>query len=245
MVIWDLFGGSQNSVYHALKYFKNVKIYTFDIAEIQHENQHYLDLSSDNVLNFLSNFEKPDMIFASPLCQSFSWILNCCDGERVGWTKRNGIWLIRDVNEIEFVCQSNNFLKQNNPVKMHKRAVLGKKCLENTIRIIKFFQPKFWYIENPQLSLMWEVLRTNYNFSGYYNLAHYNSYDLSFSLKPTIFLSNHKLELKAYNIKNNIDKKRKSTQRVLGSYADNEQGERVKIPHLLIIDIYDQLKKLL
>jgi hypothetical protein len=37
---------------------------------------------------------------------------------------------------------------------MLERAKLGKKCLENTLSIIEYFKPKYFYIENPKLSLM-------------------------------------------------------------------------------------------
>lgn len=47
MVVWDLFGGSQNSVYQALKDDKRFDIYTFDIAKPKHNKQFIVDLSVD------------------------------------------------------------------------------------------------------------------------------------------------------------------------------------------------------
>lgn len=242
MIIWDLCGGSQNSVYHALKWFREAKIYTFDVAKPQHDNQYVLDLTRQDIIEQLHKYPKPDIIFASPLCQSFSWILNCNGNERVAWTKNNeGKWVIRDLEGIAYHCQKTGFLRQNVPERMKERAELGYRLLSQCIKIIQHFKPKFWYIENPEKSLMWEIIQQNFSIGGYHNLAHYNSYDLSFTIKPTIFLSNLQMDLHAYGIKGNVVKPK--AQRVLGNPNTKEQGGRVRIPYLLLIHIYQLMKK--
>lgn len=72
---------------------------------------------------------------------------------------------------------------------------LGERCIQNVVRIICYFQPKYYYIENPATSLIWKYIRSNLDFDGFLNVAHYSAYDQDFSRKPTGFLSNIKLKL--------------------------------------------------
>lgn len=248
-IIWDLCGGSQNSVYKAVKTWNKLdkyEIYTFDIFEEKgHENQHIWDFTKQlsDFYNYIKihNIPKPHFILASPLCQTFSILMNCGKGERVCWkfNEKFDMYQIRSVEEIANIIKNNNFLKQNNPVDLFERAVMGETILWNIIRIINDIKPFAWYIENPQTSLMWEYIEMNCgdfidSNGAEKNVAHYNSYDLSFTQKPTTFLSNYTLMLNKFGIKGNI--KKKNGERLPGA-SKNETGERVKIPALLIIDI--------
>ncbi|MBR4485837.1 hypothetical protein IKS57_00430 [bacterium] len=47
-------------------------VFTFDITEPQHQNQFKMDLAQDNIIECFKHYPKPDIIVASPLCQSFS-----------------------------------------------------------------------------------------------------------------------------------------------------------------------------
>lgn len=257
IVIWDLFGGSQNSVYNALKYFKNVEIYTFDVNEnIQHPNQYVIDLTQDfeTLKHYFDKFPKPNMIFASPLCTTFSWILHYGKDETLAWKKQNDVYVIRPKQEMDEIKKNSKFLAPMDSEKMYEKAIIGEKCLDNTINLIQHYQPKSWYIENPKNSLMWNVIAKNYqeftynnwgNVPPYFNLAHYNSYDLDFTQKPTIFLSNKVLFLNKFNIIGNIARTKNGCRS--GCYKGergkrDEQGENVAIPKLLIIDIFHQFK---
>jgi hypothetical protein len=55
-------------------------IYTFDITEPTRKKHYKLDLSQDNIVEIFEKFPKPDIIVASPLCQSFSCVLNMKGG---------------------------------------------------------------------------------------------------------------------------------------------------------------------
>lgn len=82
MIVWDLFGGGQNSVYEALKDNPQYDVYTFDVTEPTRAKQYVLDLSNDNVLEELDKYPQPEIIVASPLCQSFSQVLTMKGGGR-------------------------------------------------------------------------------------------------------------------------------------------------------------------
>lgn len=257
LIIWDLFGGSQNSVWKSLQYFeKQVEIYTFDInPNLQHKNQIVMDLGVDyeqsaDLIRELEKYPKPDLIFASPLCTTFSWILHVGPRETLAWKETQHCYVKRSPQEMDLIKQNNGFLKPMNSQAMFEKAVLGENCLRNTIGIITYFKPKFWYIENPEKSIMWKVIEKNFEpftWFGKYNLAHYNSYDLSFTQKPTIFFSNAELDLKKYGIKGNCPKPKKSCRSNVWfenqSRNKNEQGPNVAIPKTLIIDIYHQMVK--
>ena len=196
MIIWDLFGGGQNSVYHTVKEHElDATVYTFDITKMQHAHQVELDLSADDVIEQLKAFPQPDIIVASPLGQSFSKAL-AVKGSTVGWkvNKDNSISL-RTLDEIEYAKSNNNYMKHWKADVMLARAQLGKKCLDNTLAIIEYFKPKYWYIENPRLSLMWNYTKFNKDIEYFYNYADYSAYGF-LAQKPTCFLSNIKLELK-------------------------------------------------
>jgi site-specific DNA-cytosine methylase len=68
--------GGQNSVYEALKNNKDYKVYTFDITKPTREHHYDHDLSEPikDLIKYFDKFPKPDVIVASPLCQSFSSI---------------------------------------------------------------------------------------------------------------------------------------------------------------------------
>lgn len=98
--------------------------------------------------------------------------------------------------------------------------------------IIEHFKPKVWIIENPKTSKTWEFQENHWNFIGEMNATYYSAYDNSFSLKPTIFKSNIKLNLIKDHGKGNDDHMAK------GSYL-----KRSSIPDLLIKDIIKQTLK--
>lgn len=120
----------------------------------------------------------------------------------------------------------NAFTKQNKYEDIISRAILGEKCIRNTIALIEHYKPKFWYIENPQQSLMWKWINKNTNFQGvhYMNLALYSNYSSSYPNKPTYFLSNIEMDLKkkVVNCKDKI--------KLIGDYVvEIESG--IKVPY--------------
>lgn len=71
-VVWDLFGGGQNSVYKALKDVPGFEVWTFDVTEPTRDKHVSLDLAAPNLERELSKYPKPDIVAASPPCASFS-----------------------------------------------------------------------------------------------------------------------------------------------------------------------------
>lgn len=204
-IIFDFFGGGQNSVFNTLKEFNllnEYEIYTFDITPPQHNKQYYLDLSQDIniIIKELEKFPKPDIITASPLCQSFSCILSMKGGGTCFWKLNNDKTLLIEREREEFNKLKSGFTAKLDADKQLEIKILGQKCIDNTIELIKHFQPKYYYIENPASSLMWKYITLNkkdwFNENPkYLNKANYGQYGFLIN-KPTIFLSNTKMELK-------------------------------------------------
>ncbi|WP_232840945.1 class I SAM-dependent methyltransferase [Mycoplasma tauri] len=206
IIVWDLFGGGQNSVYKALKDNPNYEIYTFDLyPEKYHENQHIIDLSLDitTLKEYFSKFPKPDIIAASPLCQSFSSILSLKGGGTCFWEYQdNSKTALKERSIDDFNNLKNGFTRNFDANKQLFIKRLGENCINNTIDIIKEFKPKYWYIENPKGSLMWKFIQYNrkdfYKADFIFNKTYYGEYGY-LQAKPTIFLSNVYLNLKNKN----------------------------------------------
>lgn len=263
IVVWDLCGGSQNSVYQALCDNSNFEVYTFDITEPTRDNHIKLDLTScfDNIQNVLDTFPIPDIIVASPMCNSFSFIMNAGNNqfnERLGWKydQEKQMYVIRDENEIKELSSKSNFLKNNVPEKIINRCLVGSKLLDNIIKIIYIYKPKYWYIENPQKSLMWDFIKSNHRAfmlgKRFFNLTYYYNYDLNYTKKPTIFFSNCDLDLKHITLKKDEQgfiKRNNQARSLVNSYkhklSGEETGANVKIPKNLLIDIFNKFLELL
>lgn len=202
IIVWDLFGGGQNSVYNSLQknnLLKYFDILTFDVTEPSRKKHFYIDLAQENIIEKMSKFPKPDIIVASPLCQSFSCILNMKGGGTCFWKYKDvsKTELIERTVE-EFESLKKGFTKNlKSDVQLFIKR-LGQKCIDNTIELIKFYKPKYWYIENPKYSLMWKYIRYSrtdfYNKEYFFNEASLGKYGF-LTTKPTIFFSNILLNL--------------------------------------------------
>lgn len=123
-----------------------------------------------------------------------------------------------------------------NPVKRRyfpqkeRSRLIGEGTVAGTIHIIDTFKPKVWVIENPKTSKSWEYQQNHWNFNGFENSTYYSSYDENFSLKPTIFKSNIKMDLLTNRTKGNKEHMAK------GSYS-----KRSSIPFKLVIHILKQI----
>ena len=209
IVVWDLFGGGQNSVYQSLRENSLFDVWTFDITEPTREQHIKQDLTVNNIIEVLENYPKPDIIVASPLCQSFSQVLQLKGGGTCFWKKENGLLVERPTAEFEALKSGfTKYLKADKQLQIKR---LGEKCINNTLAIIEHFKPSVWYIENPATSLMWYYIDNNKadwvvtNGPVFKNKTYYNNYGFIIQ-KATIFLSNIDLHLKHEKINYSYEK---------------------------------------
>lgn len=206
IIVWDLFGGGQNSVFKALNDSSlNYDIYTFDVTEPTRKKHFWLDLSQKNIVTIFDSLiksgkiKKPDIIISSTLCQSFSCVLNMKGGGTCFWKYNNDKTKLIFRTKAEFEKLKNGFTKRLDADTQLYIAKLGKKCIDNTIELIKYFKPRYWYIENPKTSLLWKYIILNrkdfYNESKcFLNEASYGKYGYM-TTKATFFMSNVKMDL--------------------------------------------------
>ena len=108
----------------------------------------------------------------------------------------------------------------------------GELCTYNTIKIIKHFKPKFYIIENPATSRMWEYIEKIIGFNiPFDNLTYYNNYGFQIS-KATKFKSNIDLRLKCERTPNEI-----KFNQVAG------YNTRSNIPSDLVKEMFDKVSK--
>lgn len=217
IVIWDLFGGGCNSLSRSIsKYKLNDKylVYTFDVVEthkksyrgqLSHNFHKYInvDLSQEDIVNVFNEMIKnktiklPDIIVSSPLCQSFSKVLSMVGGGTCFWKQsikgdKKSKLIERSVDEFEKL--KHGFTKHLKAEKQLFIKRLGQRCADNTVTLIREFKPKYWYIENPDSSLLFQYLDVNLNFKGFLNIACYGSYDFPQN-KSGGFYSNIEIKL--------------------------------------------------
>ncbi len=235
-IVWDLCGGSQNSVYKAIGDDLSYEIYTLDInSTLAHNKQIQVDLTRADIIDWLDkNLPKPDIIVASPNCAAFSVINNVGEGERIGITKD---FKVRELDEIQKIIDTHKFFKYRKAERERETAITGLALAKSVADIINHFKPKYWYIENPNSSRIWAYLEQFID--GYKNLTYYNNYDDDFSQKPTYFMSNIKLELlREKKTNEKFIKKQSRSQVYIVHKRAGESGSNVKIPKQLIQHIF-------
>lgn len=241
-IVWDFFGGLNGSLRKALDKNK-YEILTFDILEKTKDGKEniVIDLANENInhlINILKSYKKPDIITASPMCNSFSAARRYKDGGTGGWEFANDkkTLILRTKDSFEL----NKSIKRNDKWDgITERAKLGKIAIENTFKIIEYFKPKYFYIENPKNSLMWNYIKYNLGIKKYFkNPARYGSYDNFGMKKDTIFLSNIKLFLR-------IDKWEPSYKKNMGWVKRQNRSDIPKslLQHIFInFELEDEIK---
>lgn len=190
-IIWSLFD-SETAITQELNSEK-YKVYSIGLPSSSAITDNFIkiDLSKKSCLKKLSKLPKPDYIFASPPCETWVTV-------NIG----NVRFFSRNFNEYNLYWQKD--FKPNNYAAHHRELrLLGQKTAYWTMRIIKEFKPKYWFIENGASSLIFKYLSKYHYLKGYKNRLEYSSYDKNFSKKPTIIYSNKKLLLKRDNLKSN------------------------------------------
>jgi len=260
ITVWALFD-SGNGCYTKTvnKNFDNIDIYPVGI-DVENKNSHFINLNLADyselfsggispIFEELDKLPKPDIILASPPCESWSMASAMPRGNACwqtneittlfGTEKADNHFSLRTKLELE----EDNAKKKGAFVKYWYKTVYnrinGELCAFNTIRIIERYKPNIWIIENPQSSRLWRYYKQIHNFNGIENVAHYNSYAEQVPKKATTFYSNIELELRTTSEKADITVTvNNDGRKFLRGY-----NNRSNIPEMLIKEILEKCIK--
>lgn len=198
-IIWCLFDDANGSWNKFSREREKEHYISIGINDNDWDNYYKIDLSiqNDTLITELEKLPKPDIIVASPPCESWS----IADNQRRLWRKQVGrmIEVFTYQDELENRKIFNN--GKRDYYKQWRTTLNGISTILGTLKIIDYFKPKYWVIENPATSKIWEFINENVKLEGFKNKAYYNAYNIEFTKKPTIFFSNLELKLKLDNIK--------------------------------------------
>lgn len=240
IIIWALFDSGNGCYKQASKEFENIEIYSIGLDK-ENKNNHFINLNlayysisqKDNELfNELDKLPKPDLIIASPPCESWS-VASAMWGGNASWkqeshhNKKGSKFTIRSRKdyELDFVQfkYERSFINRIN----------GELCTYNTIEIIKRYEPKIYIIENPASSKIWHYINDILSFNiPFDNLTYYSNYNYPLA-KPTRFKSNINLNLNSKKTKGEIKFK----------HFSKDYNERSNIPLELVTHIYKEVIK--
>lgn len=251
MIIWALFDSGNGSYTRGAKDLNDKGLCDIEIhpigIDIERKNNHFINLNladysrlfGDNTLfNTLDKLPKPDLIIASPPCESWSNASAIPNG--------NACWKKEDLSDSlfepqrepsPFTIRSNSDYEQayNNYKydRQFMKRVNGELCVFNTIEIIKRYEPEFFIIENPASGRIWRYIEEVIGFElPFKNPTRYNNYDYPIQ-KPTKFASNLDLQLN-----NEANKPEVTWQDFSKSY-----NERSNIPQELVKEIFTKVYK--
>ena len=214
MIIWSLFDSGNGSYFNTLKDMDNIENFSIGL-DIENKNDHFInvDLSDysflfgkDELINKLSELPKPDLIIASPPCESWS-VASAMTNGNACWKQEKADSLFAPQTPLSrYTVREYKDYKtsQFKPDRSLVKRINGELTIFNTIKIIKHFKPKYYVIENPAHGRIWEYIEKILGFEiPYDNLTYYNNYGYPIS-KATKFGSNIHLNLKAIKRPNEI-----------------------------------------
>lgn len=223
-IIWSLFD-SETAITQKLN-SDEYEVYSIGLPSSSAITNNFIsmDLSKRSCLKKLEKLPKPDIIFASPPCET--WVKLSIGS--VSFYKRN-------FNEYNLYWQKN--FKPNDFTKKHRELrILGQKTAYHTMQIIKKFNPELWCIENGFSSLIFKYLYKYHDLKGNQNKVVYSAYNkFNFPQKPTIFYSNLKMKLNDTMVRSKIlvsAQTKSEKDRELKTYA-----ERSRVPITIYKDI--------
>lgn len=236
MIIWSLFDSGNGCYSQVFNKKEDVENYSIGMDKesgaATYIEVDLADLSGyfgkSKMMEILAKLPKPDVIIASPPCESWS-VASAMKGGNACWSHTKGnSFTIRESEEYESV--------QFKQEKSFYNRINGELTVFNLIKIIKNFEPKIYIIENPAHGKIWEYIDRVLDFKiPYDNLTYYNNYGFDIK-KPTKFKSNIALHLRSEKASSIIEFRK--APRIGGAY-----NARSNIPVLLIEDIYKRLKE--
>lgn len=231
-VIWSLFD-SETTITQLLNSDEYI-VYSIGLPSSSAITDNFIkiDLSRKSCLTKLSKLPLPDIIFASPPCET--WV-----SVNIG----NCRFYNRNFNEHNLYWQR-NFKPNNYNIKHRVLRLLGQKTAYFTAEIIKKFNPGLWCVENGSSSLIFRYLKTYHQLIGNENKTYYSSYDnKNFSRKPTTIYSNLLLNLRQdFRKGSKIIVAESMRKRIDGIKYLTDYSERSAVPIQLykhILDIYE------
>ena len=183
----------------------------------------------------LDKLDRPDVILASPPCESWS-VASAMKGGNACWKQEKDmtINLFGEYEQGSKFTIRNQADYENYQFKYDKSfltRINGEMCIYNTLKIIERYRPKVFVIENPAYGRIWEYIANVIGFDiPFENLTYYNNYDYPIK-KPTKFGSNIDLKLLKDNIRNTIEFERMNIKGV------KRYNARSHIPLMLVQDI--------
>lgn len=252
MNIWGLFDSGNGCYQKAVNAYNSQNMGGYhNIISIgidrEYKNDHFVnqDLSVNSLYNptalfhKLDQLDKPDLILASPPCESWSVASAMKDGNAC-WKKETDmvVSLFDDGYKEASKFTIRNHKDYDNYQFKYDRSFLtrinGEMCCYNTIQIIKRYKPRIFVIENPAFGRIWEYIERVIGFNlPYQNLTYYSAYGYDLQ-KQTRFSSNVDLKLLTDRVNGKI--KLKNTHRY---------NTRSDIPQELIFDILRRCESIL
>lgn len=245
MIVWALFDSGNGSYTKGVKKLgKDIEIYPIGI-DIENKNHHFINLNladysrlfgDSTLFDTLDKLPKPDLIIASPPCESWS-NASAMDRGNACWKQEQGDSLFQPQEPLSIftVRDHKDYDRyQYYPNKQLMKRINGELCVFNTVEIIKRYKPKYWIIENPAHGRIWQYIERVLGFEiPFENHTRYNNYDDYPISKPTRFSGNIELNLKNEKKSNDI-----KFQDWTKSY-----NERSNIPLSLVCEILKKVYK--
>ena len=242
MIIWALFDSGNGSYTKVAKNMPGVEIYPIGL-DIENKNDHFINLNladysyhftKENIIfNELDKLPHPDLIIASPPCESWS-VASAMEKGNACWKQERGDSLFEPQTPLSKFTIRDNLDFENHAYSQEKAFVTrvnGELTIFNTIQIIKRYNPKYHIIENPAFGRIWDYIKEVLGFKiTYENLTYYNNYDYPIK-KPTKFGSNINLNLSKEQKRNEI-----KWEEMKG------YNNRSNIPEKLVEDIFNKVK---
>ena len=250
ITVWALFdsgNGCYSKGIDELKKEKGIEVEIFSVGlDIENKNKHnFINLNlADNsqifgntkIFDELDKLPKPDLIIASPPCESWSVASAMKNGNACWKQEKLDDCLFTPQKELSRFTIRNNIDYANYQFKYEKsfrNRVNGELCIFNTIQIIKRYKPTFHIIENPAFGRIWDYITEVIGFElEFKNFVRYSNYDYPLQ-KPTRFSGNIDLDL------NNKKTKGKVT---FGNFSKS-YNERSNIPIKLVKEIFEKIIK--
>lgn len=252
LVCWALFDSETGDYVSTIRHYfaDRIEVYGIGLSHYGKNTDHYVNFNlgdfselfgGENIgKKLLKILPKPDIIVASPPCESWSHMTSINNGN-IHWKRyASKLYPENKIFQLQDVDVSSGFVK-NQGIKTFYTRVNGELCHQNTWEIIKQAKPNVFMVENPD-NYSWEYIH-KYIAGGipkiYMNNLVYSAYEPKrFSPKKEIFGSNIKLRLKGYGIYNN-GSSIKATEDKNG-FISKDYGTRSKIPELALKDFFDQ-----